>query len=305
MKKECRLCKSKKLSVFLSLKDFKLLKCSSCQIIFIDPFPSATLQKEANRELYGRQMVQKEYWKKLPQLKRRVKKAVTELQKFKKDGKLLDVGCGFGLFLEMAKEAGFKVYGVEMEKETVKAVQEKFGLKNIYQKNIKEIGFPERYFDVITLFDILEHLENPEVILKELKKLLKPNGVLVVQSPNIKSIMFKLTKEKWNWLLFPNHLYHFTPKSLASLLNDSGYKIIYRKTFDDISEFNYNLLDAWNIKKSRGIIYKIIWKAIRESRFLLFLPSFIYSKLGFGGLVRIYAGHLKTFKSEEVYTSLT
>lgn len=299
MKKECRFCKSKEVSTFLNLIDFKLLKCSSCQIIFVDPFPSASLQKEANRELYGRQMVQKEYWEKLPQLKKRAKKMVAELQKFKKTGKLLDIGCGFGLFLKMAKEAGFKVYGVEMEKEAVKTAQEKFGLKNIYQKNVKEIGFPERYFDVITLFDILEHLENPEVILKELKKLLKPNGVLVIQSPNIESFMFKLTKEKWNWLLFPNHLYHFTPKSLTLLLKHSGFKIVFRKTFDDISEFNYNLLDAWNIKKSRGMIYKILWKAIRESRFLLYIPSLIYSKLGFGGLVRIYASHLIPVSNSE------
>lgn len=289
MKTECRLCKSEELSTFLSLIDFKLLKCSSCQIVFTDPFPSKTLQKEVNRELYGRQMVQNEYWEKLPQLKRRVKKIVTELQKFKKTGKLLDIGCGFGLFLKMAKEVGFKVYGVEMEKETVKAAQEKFGLKNISPKSVEKIDFPERYFDVITLFDILEHLENPEVILKKLKRLLKPDGLLVIQSPNIESIMFKLTKKKWNWLLAPNHLYHFTPKSLTSLLKDSGFKTVSLKTFDDISEFNYNLLDAWNIKKSRGLVYKVLWKVIRESRFLLYLPSFIYSKLGFGGLIRIYA----------------
>ena len=284
---KCRFCQDQGIKIFLPGKKFKLLKCQKCNIVFTSPFLSNEDLTTFNKNRYGQKNNWHEYSSRLPLLLKKTKEIIVEIQKFKKRGKFLDIGCGFGLLLKAAKEQGFDVLGIEKEAETAKIAKEKFNLR-VLTKEFNQVQLPEFSFDVISCFDVLEHIPEPKQFLKNIKKLLKKDGLLVIQSPNIESIMAKITGVQWNWLLLPNHLWHFTPKTLSILLTSNGFKILKLKTLDDLSEFNFNLIDVLGIKKS-NFLSKIIWKAIRIGLFGLAPLSCVWSKLGKGGLIRAYA----------------
>ena len=284
---KCRFCHDQDIKTFLPGEKFKLLKCQRCGIISTSPFPSEKDLMTFNENRYGQKSNWQEYLSRLPLFLKRAKKIIVEIQKFKKRGKFLDIGCGFGLLLKAAKEQGFDVLGIEKEIERAKIAKEKFNLQ-VLAKEFNQIQLSKSSFDVISCFDVLEHIPEPKKFLKTVGKLLKKNGLLVIQSPNIESVMARTTGVQWNWLLLPNHLWHFTPKTLSTLLTNNGFEILKSKTLDDLSEFNFNLIDVLGIKKT-NLLAKIIWKVLRIGLFGLAPLSFIWSKLGKGGLIRIYA----------------
>lgn len=100
------------------------------------------------------------------------------IRKFKKEGRLLDVGCAFGFFLKLAEKYGFQPFGIDISSYAVKKAR-KIVKGKILQGDIEEdIPFPDNFFDVITLFDILEHLKNPKRVLSQLKKKIKHSGYI-------------------------------------------------------------------------------------------------------------------------------
>lgn len=283
----CRLCQSANVRLYLSGKDFQLLKCGNCDIVFTDPFPSRRILELANKKLYGRENSWEEHFSRFPFLFQRAKKTIFEIKKFKKSGRFLDIGCGFGLLLKIAKEEGFEVLGVEKEKKAAEIAAKKWRLP-VIQGEFPEIEIRPALFDVITCFDILEHVRDPRQFLSSIYNILKKDGLLVVQSPNIESLMAKSTGAQWNWLLLPSHLWHFSPKTICMVIKRGGFKILKLKTFDDLSEFNFNLIDVLRIKKT-NFCSKTAWKVLRIGFFSLAPLSVLWSKFQKGGLIRIYA----------------
>jgi len=252
----CFYCQSKKTQVFLNGKAFSYFKCFNCGLVF--RFPQSDLKNLAisNKEMYGEKNKAEEYFKREKYYRQVARMILKQIKKYQSQGNLLDVGCSYGLFLNEARKFGFKVCGIEKEKIAADFAQARFGLKIINQdfEDLKD-----GQFDVIVFIDVLEHLPNLRKVLVKVKKNLKRNGVLFIQCPNINSLVYKITKEKWNWLLPKVHLYHFSTKSLRKVLEENGFKTSSVKTYDDISEFAYNLIDILGIKK-RSILEKIAWK---------------------------------------------
>lgn len=284
---KCRLCQSQKLKVFLPGGQFQLLKCLSCDIVFTDPFPSKKSLGTINKKKYGQKDVWQGYSSRLAPLLKEAEEVVKEIKAFKKSGCLLDIGCGFGLLLKSAQEQGFEVLGVEKEQKAVEMAAKKWGLP-VIKGEFPEVKLECDSFDVVTCLDVLEHVKNPQNFLSSLHRILKKDGLLVVQAPNIESMMAKITGQRWNWLLLPSHLWHFSPHTFKTLVETHGFKTLTLKTLDDLSEFNFNLIDLLGIKKN-NLLSRIIWKTLRIGFFGLAPLSFIWSKLGRGGLIRIYA----------------
>lgn len=134
------------------------------------------------------------------------------------DKNLLDVGCGTGDFLLVCKNNGWRVTGVEPNAKAKIAAENKLNGKSaseIYPE-INQIN-NEAQFDVITLWHVLEHVPNLEAYISTLKKLLKPNGVLIVAVPNFKSYDANHYKQFWAAFDVPRHLWHFSKKSIHLL----------------------------------------------------------------------------------------
>jgi 2-polyprenyl-3-methyl-5-hydroxy-6-metoxy-1,4-benzoquinol methylase len=134
----------------------------------------------------------------------------------KRSGTLLDLGCSSGAFLESMKGASWKLYGIEMDPENAHTAKTRSGAE-IFVGDIPDAPFPHGSIDVITCFDVLEHVFDPIVVLQRVAEWLKPGGLLYVLVPNIDSAEARVFKSYWHGLELPRHLFHFSPGSLRSL----------------------------------------------------------------------------------------
>lgn len=138
-------------------------------------------------------------------------------------GQMLDIGCASGGFMEQMKSLGWKVEGIEFAESPASAAQAK-GFK-VQISSVEEAKSPSEYYDVITAWMVLEHLHQPIQCLKRMRSWVKPNGFLVASVPDADSLARSLFKDRSYDLHLPNHLYHFTPKTLERLLNNAGWSI--------------------------------------------------------------------------------
>ena len=193
-------------------------ECAECQIAMINPFPSdkkiASLYSTGNYRTDGgtRFVFFIEYLIYLGNLLERMR-----IEKYAQIGKVLDVGCGRGLFLDIMRRGGWHVAGSELNKETASYAENVYGLK-VYTGNIAEHFLAPESFQVINIRGVLEHLKEPDAMLSEAHRLLKKGGLLVILVPDIRSFEFKLGRENWFHLDLPYHLFQFTEEGLIRLL---------------------------------------------------------------------------------------
>jgi 2-polyprenyl-3-methyl-5-hydroxy-6-metoxy-1,4-benzoquinol methylase len=151
-----------------------------------------------------------------------LKKKVSLLDSFEtEEKKVLDVGAGTGDFLNSCKKSNWEIFGVEPSLDAIKIAAK----KNVFLKqNVSE--FHQKKFDVITLWHVLEHIENLTEYIASIKKLLKENGTLVVAVPNYKSYDAKFYKEHWAAFDVPRHLWHFSQNSISKLFSQVSMRVV-------------------------------------------------------------------------------
>lgn len=284
----CPICKSKQRAHWGSVSDYSIERCVSCGIGITSPFPSGTDIEHANADIYRVDQRGSLYLRKRAYYERRYHSQLRNIQRFVSGGRLLDIGCNIGLFLSCARSAGFDVEGIEFNRESAAFGRKLFNLL-IHTDSLDQINYPDQTFDVITMYDVLEHIPDLQDILASVRRILKPNGVLVVQSPNIDSLMARLTGSFWNWLTPPDHLYHFTPSTMQRLITDQGFNIIQCTTWEPAKEFSSNLIASWH---ERGFIHKVLRSLLRDLR-IVWLPTLIFQRFwwqrGQGGLIALIA----------------
>jgi 2-polyprenyl-3-methyl-5-hydroxy-6-metoxy-1,4-benzoquinol methylase len=167
---------------------------------------------------------------------------VNEIHKYNKSGRILDVGCSSGLLLELLNQKGFEVYGIEPNKNAYNIANKKF--KNqIYYGTLSDFTLKSYFyvlihrskptFDVIIFNHVLEHIEKVHEQLEITKKLLKPDGLLVIGVPNTRNIIFYLRKKYWEYLMPKEHIWHFSDNYMTKLLNQHGFSVISRQYSND------------------------------------------------------------------------
>lgn len=139
----------------------------------------------------------------------------------RKKGKLLEVGSYTGLFLSIAKRAGWDVYGVEPSKWAVKYAKKNYWL-NIKNTILKSGIFPPGIFDVIVMWDVIEHIPNPLNDLKVCYSYLKPGGHIIMSTINIDSLISKMLGPKWPWLMDMHRVY-FSESTMKKMLEKVGF----------------------------------------------------------------------------------
>ena len=158
---------------------------------------------------------------------------------------ILDFGCGKGIFLKIAKKFGYQAFGYDIDP---RAAADYYSLKEI----------PNRFFDAVVCFDVIEHVDDPQKILKNIGRKLKPNGLLFITTPNRLGLAGRIIKNKFLGLVPGGHKNIFTLSQLENLLKAAGFKVIEAKT---------NLIAWWYLTKV-GWLNRLINKII----FLLFSP---------------------------------
>jgi len=153
-----------------------------------------------------------------PLIVRNMSKLLSFVVPKKKTGRLLDVGCAFGYFVELALSRGYDAYGFDPSSFAVSQARKLVGKKRITEGTIGDVAYPTASFDIITMFDVFEHLEDPLNDMKKLSALLKPDGVIIIATGDTRSLAAKIMKRRWTFFIPPQHIFFFDRENVASLL---------------------------------------------------------------------------------------
>lgn len=149
-------------------------------------------------------------------------------------GKVLEIGCSIGVFLEIFKGHGWKTWGVEPSESAETAGKK--GHK-IIRGFFENVSLRNGFFDLVILNHTLEHMDNPAEILKKVHKILKKGGMVYVDVPNFGSLSSKILGKHWPYLVPEEHKHQFTKKALVQILEKSGFKVIHWESRSGIFEF--------------------------------------------------------------------
>jgi SAM-dependent methyltransferase len=142
-----------------------------------------------------------------------------------RSGDALDVGCAAGFCMEAMRGLGFEPHGVEVSEPIASHARERFGFGTIHVGRLEEAPFAENTFELITMWDVVEHVVDPGSLLSKARELLTPDGLLVVETQNIDSPFARALGRRWHHYKHAEHIYHFTPGSLRRLVGAAGFTV--------------------------------------------------------------------------------
>jgi len=233
-------------------KEYKIFKCLSCNVWITHPIPS----KDELSALYSTGNYRAKTGKRFNPVLEKIIHFLTirkrnRIKGYVNGGRILDIGCGRGLFLNLMKKEGWLVTGQEYDDKSASNAIANYGI-DVYTGSL-ESKFESASFDVVNINHVLEHLENPGDTLTECNRILKKGGLLVVAVPNIDSFQAIFGKKNWFQLDIPYHLYHFSSKSLIGLIENRLFQVDLIRHF----KFEYNpfgwlqtMLNASGIKEN-------------------------------------------------------
>ena len=235
----CNLCGSKNSSLFCKARDrlhglegqFNYVKCNECGLVYMNPqvitediprlYPEsyAPHYSGQKKERFGRLSAFCNHLMTMAKIKNSVYNSLNE------QSRVLDIGCGSGAILNrIRKRTGCQVYGVDISENAVKSAKQLFGI-DVYKGDIKTAPWSKKYFDVITAWQYLEHVNDPNQNVKKMSRLLKNDGRLILAIPNYKSLHAKWFKEKWYPLDCPRHLCLWSPQTITTLMSRNGLEV--------------------------------------------------------------------------------
>ena len=269
--------------------------CTTCDLGITFPLLSTNDIYAVNQEIYQVENRIKTYYSRSNYFRKRYRGYLANIKLYQQGGRLLDIGCNLGFFLNVAREEGFSVAGVELNRDCAEYARNTFHIE-VFSDLVERVGLPSDGFDVVTLFDVLEHVPDIQTFLAEVGRILKPGGLLVVQSPNIRSVMATLTKGNWVWLSLPDHIYHFSPRSLSRFIESHGFTIKKLRTWEPAKDFADNLITA---HISVSVIRRLMLTGNQMTR-VFSLPAWLFQRIWWqwqgGALTEMYA--IKTGKGE-------
>lgn len=230
----CPVCQSQTYEDYLNVKDytvsqeqFKIVTCQKCGFKFTNPRPEENAIGEYYKaESYishtntSKGLISKIYQKVRKFTLKGKTKLINRLNPNK--GKLLDVGCGTGMFLNVAREDGWIVNGIEPDAGARKIAEQ---TNHIKIKSEILISFQNETFDIITMWHVLEHVHQLNNTIEWLKERLTKDGKLIIAVPNHESKDAEIYKEKWAAYDVPRHLYHFSQNSIKELFAKHGFEL--------------------------------------------------------------------------------
>ena len=227
----CPICERDEAELLFNKDALSVVACKQCRLRYVNPRVSRqTLEAGYVETYYPPDKMERIHTDSMEWLQ--MTERLTELEKRHRDkGRLLDVGCGIGTFLHLAREQGWESHGIEPSKSGSTFAQEVHKL-DVQCGDLFDADFPSAHFDAITLYHVLEHISELNPFLSELRRILKPSapeekaGTLVIEVPNGEGLQSRLQKADWPYVHPRDHLYYFSVHSLPKLLRKHGFRNI-------------------------------------------------------------------------------
>ncbi|NOZ23089.1 MAG: class I SAM-dependent methyltransferase [Planctomycetes bacterium] len=199
--------------------DEQVVKCKRCGLVYLNPIPDPDALLHV--------------WSDHPVTESDISSTladaalgdVANIRRFKTSGTLLEIGCGYGALLGEAQRAGFDVCGWEVNPRKCEYIKRTHGVENVFWEPPWERGLPDRTFDVIAMLDVIEHIREIHEILREIRRLLKDDGILYLNTPNLDGIRSRIKRRRWPYFIALSHIYFFTCETLDKLLRTEGMTV--------------------------------------------------------------------------------
>lgn len=232
----CNLCEQNNSKPFYVINSSRIVKCQTCGLIYMNPRPSQSEIITMYSKSYflspdPLSLGYEDYSAERKSLTKMFLRHLKDVERYTKDGKILDVGCAMGFFLDLARSRGWQVYGVDISEYAASYAREQLGL-DVVTGTLKEAregrkrGW-DNLFDVVTMWDLLEHLSDPFGDLAEAWHVLKDNGLIFLTVPNVESLIARLMRSKWyGFKKLREHLYFFSPTTIQRMLKRAGFEVL-------------------------------------------------------------------------------
>jgi len=241
----CCLCHSTNTRILYTLNDIQVVRCLVCDLVSL----AISLDRKTIEDMYGQGYFQErqEYFfhdsspEKSGDLSESIQRnfswGLSLIEQYAPGRQLLDFGCAVGSFLSMAKTAGWEARGIDISEYAVSYCRNTLG-HEANSGELKDVNFPNEEFDVVTMWDVIEHLTDPLAELREVNRILKPGGIVLVDTPNEDSFIRSLARIIYSAtgglvrypiqkLYHQFHLYYFNRATLSKVFEKSGFEVMY------------------------------------------------------------------------------
>lgn len=266
--KACIVC-GVKLIDFGRMHGFLLQRCENCGLGVTENF----------QEQKGNYHRDKVYISGSSQFRNIFRRRVGLILQYLKKGKVLEIGSSTGVLLELLKNKGFDVLGIEPSINTADYANSK-GIKTL-KTTFEEAKLPNSSFDLVVVNHVLEHLYDPVSVLRKINSILKGEGCVFIDVPNFGGIKARVRGVNWEYLLPEEHKWHFTSSALKELLRRSGFEVVYMETRSGVWDYQNPILEM--LQSLVGLKKRFF------SNMFFLVPDFVISILGFGSGLTIIA----------------
>lgn len=232
----CQVCGSAARAPKFTDGPYTLYTCAECGLVYVSP----RLQGQALLDVYN-----ETYWKSDNPKERGYADYAAEAKLYLKTyrkrmklvsrwlpdrGRVLDVGCAAGYFLRVAEEHGHDVHGVELSEPIARDAIAALGADRVYHGFLDDCiaarGWQDHTFDLVTIWDVIEHVPEPQALLASIRRMIKPGGKLLLETQNVASSFAARMGKAWHHYKHDEHLYHFDPDTIRRLLRDCGFDVL-------------------------------------------------------------------------------
>jgi len=227
----CNVCGSSEQRPFCPENGLGLVQCAHCGLVYVSPRPDPNELYALYGETYFHNdesgvVGYTNYLRDEANIRKTFAGRLKWLERFVQPGRLLDVGCAAGFFLDEAHQRGWQVEGLDVSTFAVKYARERFGY-DVRHGSLTHLDYPEGAYDLVTMWDVIEHVPDPMAYLRKTAALLRSGGVFSLATPDVDSLPARLTGARWvGYKLSEEHVYYFSVRMLRRMLDEAGFDVI-------------------------------------------------------------------------------
>jgi SAM-dependent methyltransferase len=234
-KVSCNLCGADNTVPVAEVDGFHIVRCRQCGLLYVNPrCQEGVLQKIYTETYYDHDGIRNgleffgydDYVADEENIKITFARRLQTIERYVSNGRLLDIGCATGFFLALARAKGWDVVGTEVSQFSVRYAQEKLGL-DVRLGTLRNLDFAAGAFDVVTMWDVLEHVTDPLAELQEIRRILRDGGLLSIITPDAGSLVARLLGKRWEeFRRVREHVYFFSRRTIAEMLHRAGFDVL-------------------------------------------------------------------------------